>query len=152
MAWSTNTETGNLEFTTTEVIDGASITVTEVFDTSFNPISSSWNDGTNSSSIAEAVDDVTFDFNNDGSKLYVNNDNRVYQYNLSTPFSLSTAAFVSSTDTYREHLFDNHMTLGTGIDIDSNEKKFYISYFLSTYYYDIRYQILQKQPLLFINI
>lgn len=69
----------------------------------------------------------SFDFNNDGSKLYVNNDNRVYQYNLSTPFSLSTAAFVSSTETYREHLFDNHMTLGTGIDIDSNEKKFYIS-------------------------
>tara|TARA_A100001015_G_scaffold224069_1_gene252574 strand:+ start:813 stop:3593 length:2781 start_codon:yes stop_codon:yes gene_type:complete len=69
----------------------------------------------------------SFDFNNDGSRLYVNNDNRVYQYNLSTPFSLSTASFISSTEAYREHLFDNHMTLGTGIDIDSNENKFYVS-------------------------
>ena len=67
MAWSTNTDTGNYEFTTTEDVDGVTLTVTEVFDTSFNPISSSWDDGTNSSSIAEAVDDVTFDFNNDGS-------------------------------------------------------------------------------------
>ena len=51
----------------TEEVDGVTLTVTEVFDTNFNPISSSWNDGTNSSSIAEVVDDVTFDFNNNGS-------------------------------------------------------------------------------------
>ena len=32
MAWSINSDTGNYEFTTTEDVDGTTLTVTEVFD------------------------------------------------------------------------------------------------------------------------
>ena len=64
--WSTNSD-GNFEFTTEETIDGATLTVTEVFDTDFQPISSSWSDGTNSSAIGEEVKTVSFDYNGDGS-------------------------------------------------------------------------------------
>ena len=64
--WSENTD-GNFEFTTSETVDGVTLTVTEVFDTNFQPISSAWSDGTNSSSIGEEVATVEFDYNGDGS-------------------------------------------------------------------------------------
>ena len=69
----------------------------------------------------------SFSFNNDGSRLYVNNDHRIYRYNLSTPFDLSTALFGGSTETYRSYMEDKHSILGVGHHIDSTNQKFYIS-------------------------
>ena len=69
----------------------------------------------------------SFNFNNDGSRLYVNNDHRIYRYNLSTPFDLSTALFGGSTETYRSYMEDKHQHVGVGHYIDSTNQKFYIS-------------------------
>ena len=68
----------------------------------------------------------SFNFNNDGSRVYINNDHRIYQYNLSTAFDISTALFVGSTEKYRVHMEDKHNHIGVGHYIDSTNKKFYI--------------------------
>ena len=64
MTWSVNSD-NNYVFTTEEDVNGVTLTVTEIFDTNFEPISTAWSDGTNSSSIGEVVEEVTFAF--DGS-------------------------------------------------------------------------------------
>ena len=68
----------------------------------------------------------SFNFNNDGSRVYINNDHRIYQYNLSTAFDISTALFVGSTEKYRVHMEGKHEHIGVGHYIDSNNRKFYI--------------------------
>ena len=68
----------------------------------------------------------SFNFNNDGSRLYINNDHRIYQYNLSTAFDIGTALFVGSTEKYRVHMEDKHQHIGVGHYIDSTNQKLYI--------------------------
>lgn len=68
----------------------------------------------------------SFNFNNDGSRMYINNDHRIYQYNLSTAFDIGTALFVGSTESYRTHMEDKHQHLGVGHYIDSTNQKLYI--------------------------
>ena len=69
----------------------------------------------------------SMDFNNSGSRLYVNNDHAVYRYDLSTPFNVGTATFVKSTENFRSDLINHDHTTGTSIHLDSNEGKFYVS-------------------------
>lgn len=69
----------------------------------------------------------SMDFNNSGSRLYVNNDHAVYRYDLSTPFNVGTATFVKSTENFRSDLINHDNTTGTSIHLDSNEGKFYVS-------------------------
>jgi len=69
----------------------------------------------------------SMDFNNSGTRLYVNNDHAVYRYDLSTPFNVGTATFIKSTENFRSDLINHDNTTGTSIHLDSDEGKFYVS-------------------------
>ena len=69
----------------------------------------------------------SFDFRDDGLRLFVANDQEIYQYNLSTGYDISTAAFSSSTDTYASYLGNKDMILGTSIDFDSADAGVHVS-------------------------
>ena len=66
-------------------------------------------------------------FNNDGSRLYVHNDHALYRYNLSTPFNLSTATFIRSTEKFRSDMINYNHPFGVGIALDSDYGRFYIT-------------------------
>ena len=68
MTWSVNSDS-NYVFTSQETdSNGVTLTVTEIFSTDFEPISTAWSDGTNSGSIGEVVEEVTFAFDGTNSE------------------------------------------------------------------------------------
>jgi len=62
-----------------------------------------------------------FSFNHSGTKLYIANNSDVYEYNLTTPFSLSSVTYVTSYNTFSSTI----SSVNGGIFITDSDQRLY---------------------------
>lgn len=75
---------------------------------------------TPSSSYTDTSNVRNFSFNSGGTKLYITNDNDVYEYNLIAPFDLSSVTYVTSYS-----IFSSDISVDGGIFIGDSDQRIY---------------------------